>query len=248
MKLNLLPRDYSPARKKCAVSPFAGRLFSLPPGWRLPLRRWWERRGVRLAIWTTGGVFLGLQGLGWYIASQPGAEETGKAGKAGKSLAAANESLSRRIEGLAPPGVFVVVDTAANRVYLRRGREILREMVASCGSGSVLEDPAGKRRWVFDTPRGEFRVQSKLTRPSWVKPDWAYIEEGEPIPSDPRERVFPGMLGEYAVGIGRGYFIHGTLYSRLLGRNVSHGCVRLGDEDLRALVQATSLGSRVIIY
>ncbi len=56
------------------------------------------------------------------------------------------------------------------------------------------------------------------------------------------------MLGEYAVGIGRGYFIHGTLYSRLLGRNVSHGCVRLGDEDLRALVRATEIGTRVIIY
>ena len=39
------------------------------------------------------------------------------------------------------------------------------------------------------------------------------------------------MMGDYALGIGSGYFIHGTLYKRLLGRNVSHGCVRLGDED-----------------
>ena len=56
------------------------------------------------------------------------------------------------------------------------------------------------------------------------------------------------MMGDYALGLGRGYFIHGTMYKRLLGRNVSHGCVRLGDEDLKLLYTSIPIGTRVIIY
>jgi len=44
--------------------------------------------------------------------------------------------------------------------------------------------------------------------------------------------VEAGVLGDYALGFGQGYFIHGTLYTRLLGRNVTHGCIRVADKDL----------------
>ncbi len=91
-------------------------------------------------------------------------------------------------------------------------------------------------------------MQSKVNNPVWIKPDWAFIEEGEPIPPKSRQRAEPNMMGDYALGIGRGYFIHGTLYKRLLGRNVSHGCVRLGDEDLEFLFKTATLGTKVIIY
>jgi hypothetical protein len=73
-------------------------------------------------------------------------------------------------------------------------------------------------------------VLSKLANPVWRKPDWAFVEEGEPIPKDPGDRLEYGSLGEYALYFGNGYMIHGTLYERLLGRPVSHGCVRLGRE------------------
>jgi L,D-transpeptidase YbiS len=56
------------------------------------------------------------------------------------------------------------------------------------------------------------------------------------------------MLGDYALGFGDGYFIHGTLYTRLLGKNITHGCVRVGDQDLKILYQAATLGTRVLIF
>lgn len=168
--------------------------------------------------------------------------------KSAAALQADNEQLRRKIKGLAPDGLFVVVDTAGNRVYLRRGEETLREMIASCGSGNVLEDPVGDRTWVFDTPRGDFRILRKITKPVWTKPDWAFLEVGEPIPKRSSERSMPGMMGDYALGIGDGYYIHGTLYTRLLGRNVSHGCVRLGDKDLEELYRRADIGTRVLIY
>ena len=84
--------------------------------------------------------------------------------------------------------------------------------------------------------------------PVWNKPDWAFIEEGQPIPRDAAERVDTYSLGDYALYLGDGYLIHGTLYQRLLGRSVTHGCVRLGDEDLEAVWKAAGVGTRVYIF
>jgi L,D-transpeptidase YbiS len=91
-------------------------------------------------------------------------------------------------------------------------------------------------------------VISILKNPIWRKPDWAFIEEGEPIPTNINDRFEPGMLGEYGLYFGDGFLIHGTLYERLLGRNVTHGCIRLGKKDLRELVQATRLGTQIYIF
>jgi lipoprotein-anchoring transpeptidase ErfK/SrfK len=165
-----------------------------------------------------------------------------------EQLQAANERLTKKIIGRRPKEPYLVIDTGNNRVTLRQGDEIIRDMLASCGSGNVLEDTASGRRWVFDTPRGEHRIKSKVTKPLWIKPDWAFLEEGKPIPTNSAQRAEPGAMGDYALGIGNGYFIHGTLYKRMLGRNVSHGCVRLGDEDLALLYQKVPIGTRVFIF
>jgi L,D-transpeptidase YbiS len=161
---------------------------------------------------------------------------------------AANATLKKKFEKLGPKGVYIVIDTGANRFYLKKGAEIVRQGLVSTGSGDILPDPSGKRQWVFDTPRGEYAVTSKVENPYWVKPDWAFIEEGEPIPKNKDDRVVGGELGDYALGFGNGYFLHGTLYTRLLGRNVTHGCVRIGDEDLKLLFKSASIGTKIYIY
>jgi L,D-transpeptidase ErfK/SrfK len=159
------------------------------------------------------------------------------------------QQLEKKMSGLLPKGLYIVIDTARNRLTLKNGGQVVRTAVVSCGSGVVLEEPGGKKRsWVFDTPRGEFAVKSKITNPYWVKPDWAFIEEGEKIPKALDERIEAGTLGDYALGFGQGYFIHGTLYTRLLGRNVTHGCVRVGDEDLKEVFKAVSIGTKIYIY
>jgi lipoprotein-anchoring transpeptidase ErfK/SrfK len=159
------------------------------------------------------------------------------------------QQLERRLAALSPKGLYIVIDTAENRLWLKKGDQVLRTAVVSCGSGVVLEEPGGKKRsWVFDTPRGEFTVKTKITNPYWVKPDWAFIEEGEKIPKSLEDRIEAGTLGDYALGFGEGYFIHGTLYTRLLGRTVTHGCVRVGDEDLKYLYQNVPIGAKIFIY
>jgi L,D-transpeptidase YbiS len=164
-------------------------------------------------------------------------------------LRAQNAALKRRLAAHAPAGTYIVVDTARNRLYVKRRDAVLLDAVVSTGSGTILDHPdQPERRWVFDTPRGAFAVESKLVNPAWVKPDWAFVEEGRAIPTNLAERVETGILGEYAFGFGNGYFIHGTLYTRLLGRNVTHGCIRLNDDDLRTVNRLADIGTPLIIF
>lgn len=148
-----------------------------------------------------------------------------------------------------PWGAYIVVDRGNNRIFLRKGDSLLLEGVISTGSGAILQETTGqKRQWVFDTPSGRFTILAERSDPVWTKPDWAFLEEGKPIPIRLSERREYGSLGEYALDLGDGYMIHGTLYERLLGRSVTHGCVRVGREDLRTLVRHTGPGSQVFIY
>jgi len=147
-----------------------------------------------------------------------------------------------------PRGTWIVIDQTHNRLRLMRGHDVALEAPCSAGSGMVLKDGSGGRVWTFDTPRGSFRVLAKLANPVWRKPDWAFVEDGEPIPKNPADRLEYGSLGEYALYFGNGYMIHGTLYERLLGRPVSHGCIRLGREPLREVYRVAPLGTPVFIY
>lgn len=158
-------------------------------------------------------------------------------------------SLSKQLTQLMPGQPYIVVDTARNHLYIKRRDQVMLDALASTGSGTILDKPGeAKGQWIFDTPRGEFSVQSKLVNPVWVKPDWAFVEEGLAIPKSAADRVESGVLGEYALGFGRGYFIHGTLYPRLLGKNVTHGCIRLNDDDLKSVYQLARVGTPIIIF
>lgn len=158
-------------------------------------------------------------------------------------------ALKQQLAFYAPAGPYIVVDTARNRLYVKQREEVLLDAVASTGSGTMLDHPdQPEQRWIFDTPHGAFAVQSKLVNPAWVKPDWAFLEEGRAIPANAAERVETGILGEYAFGFGNGYFIHGTLYTRLLGKNVTHGCIRLNDDDLRTVNRLADIGTPLIIF
>ena len=164
-------------------------------------------------------------------------------------LQARYRALSRQLTQLMPGQPYIVVDTARNHLYIKRRDQVMLDALASTGSGTILDKPGEtKGQWIFDTPRGEFAVQTKLVNPVWVKPDWAFVEEGLAIPKSAADRIEPGVLGEYALGFGKGYFIHGTLYPRLLGKNVTHGCIRLNDDDLKSVYRLARVGTPIMIF
>jgi L,D-transpeptidase YbiS len=152
------------------------------------------------------------------------------------------------LDRLRPRGVYLVVDSYRNRLRLYEDGQLKHEAVCSTGTGTVLRDPRNGREWIFDTPIGERVIERKVKNPVWAKPDWAFIEEGYLPPTDPEERFDPFSLGDYALYLGNGYIIHGTLFQTLLGRRVTHGCIRLGDADLELIYRNVRIGSRVYLY
>lgn len=152
------------------------------------------------------------------------------------------------LEALQPKAPYIVIDSHSNKLSYRTVDSVFFKATCSTGSGGVLVDSSTKRQWVFNTPKGAFKVERKIENPWWRKPDWAFIEEGEAIPKDESDRMDAEVLGDFALGFGDGYFIHGTLYTRLLGISVTHGCVRLGDEDLKSLFKVVPVGTPIYIF
>ena len=156
--------------------------------------------------------------------------------------------LRSKLQSSLPRTAYLVVNTSDNRFELYGRGGLVQEGVCSTGSYVLLRG-GNDQEWMFQTPRGMFRILEKRVNPVWSKPDWAFVEEGLPVPPPgARERYERGVLGKYALAIGNGYLIHGTLYQRMLGQPVTHGCIRLGDEDLEAVYRELSLGARVFIY
>ncbi len=156
--------------------------------------------------------------------------------------------LQRKIDKLIPGSVYLIINTSDNTFSLYRKKELIREGICSTGSYVRLETE-DEKNWVFETPKGVFTIKGKTTDPVWRKPDWAFVEEGLPIPpaGDPSRYEY-GVLGDYALALGDGYLIHGTLYKRFLGLPVTHGCVRMGDDDLEAVYKTMPVGAKVFIY
>lgn len=62
------------------------------------------------------------------------------------------------------------------------------------------------------------------------------------------QRKYDKVLGTHRLNLGDGYALHGTQQVSQLGRSVSHGCVRLKNEDIAHLYEIANVGDEVIIY
>ncbi len=173
-------------------------------------------------------------------------------------------------------GYYLLIDTYQNRFHLRinigNGRDILVRS-GYCGTGKGWTSNDDGQAWNFTTPRGLSYVLEKSENPYWHRPDW-YWQEMNITPPEPdefivipdtlpweeqiiyyhdsltvTERVFvkkvPGALGSYKIDLGGGILIH---YGVGRGRNISHGCIRMGSSDLEALYRSLPVGAPVIIY
>jgi L,D-transpeptidase YbiS len=158
------------------------------------------------------------------------------------------EALKNKIDALKPNEPYLIINTTKNTFVLRTRKKIIRENICSTGSYTLL-DAGENQQWIFKTPKGQFRILGKVADPVWNKPDWAFVEEGLPVPpKNHPDRYEYGTLGDYALALGQGYLIHGTLYQRFLGLPVTHGCIRLGDEDLKIVYKNLDIGSKVFIF
>ncbi len=100
------------------------------------------------------------------------------------------------------------------------------------GNDVVRVLPDGRRNVLQATDGREIVVDGKLLEP----------------PLGTTQRRYKGVLGTYRLNMGDGYAIHGTNQPDSVGRAVSHGCVRLLNEDIAKLYAMVEVGTPVYIY
>ncbi len=61
-------------------------------------------------------------------------------------------------------------------------------------------------------------------------------------------RRYMGVMGTRRLELGDGYGIHGTDHPESIGQSVSHGCVRMRNEDIEKLYPMVAVGTPVYIY
>ena len=222
----------------------------------IPYQKIWLYSRLPLFILLTILLFLYLVPVlqEWTVHTRkyPGVElsqaETKEIEKYAASTRKTVQALEKKLASQTPRSPYLVINTSQNDFYLYNNHKLVRKGKCSTGSYILMED-GNQQKWMFETPKGKFRIQGKTTSPVWKKPDWAFIESGLPVPAPnhPSRYEF-GVLGDYSLSLGSGYLIHGTIYKRFLGLPVTHGCIRLNDDDLETVYRTMPAGSRVYIY
>ena len=98
---------------------------------------------------------------------------------------------------------------------------------------------------------GLYVTGNNVVSDGWPLPEGELIVRGGAViipPVGTRQRQFPDVLGTHRLNLGDGYALHGTQNVRQLGQSVSHGCVRLHNNDISQLYAMASVGDEVIIY
>lgn len=97
----------------------------------------------------------------------------------------------------------------------------------------------GQEGW--ETPTGSFNVIEMERNPIWEHPI-----TGEEVPSGPDNPLGSRWIGFWA---DNRYYVgfHGTNQEDSIGHAVSHGCVRLRDQDIQKLYELVSIGTEVTV-
>ena len=138
----------------------------------------------------------------------------------------------------APPDWHYVEESRKRGLGLAR---LATGQALSAADGSLIQVegidvvqvlPDGRRSVLQATDGREIVVDGKLLVP----------------PLGTTQRRYPGVLGTHRLNMGDGYAIHGTNQPQTVGRAVSHGCVRLRNEDIAKLYAMVPVGTPVYIY
>jgi lipoprotein-anchoring transpeptidase ErfK/SrfK len=84
-------------------------------------------------------------------------------------------ALEKRTASLAPnDNPYLVVSIEERRVWYLDGQDTLFTAPVAVGSGATLVIGGKTKR--FQTPRGKMAITHKQRDPTWVPPDWHYVE------------------------------------------------------------------------
>lgn len=137
--------------------------------------------------------------------------------------------LESKSETVAKTNSRVVVSLSERRVQVYQGNQLLDSYAIA----------VAKPGW--ETPTGTFQVLEMEPNPTWVHPITGIAVP--PGGDNPLGAAWIGFLSNKAGEIG----FHGTNQEELIGEAVSHGCLRMRNEDVKALYSHIATGTPVLI-
>ena len=175
---------------------------------------------------------------------------------AARALELAREGLSRRGAPATLPDRLLVVDAERqNAVLIEGGRAVAAWPVSTARAG------IGGQSGSFRTPPGWHRIKARIGE--GAEPGTVFVSReptGEVWRGDTRDDdlILTRILtldgiedgvnrGEGCDTLSRYIYLHGTNHETLIGRPVSHGCVRLSNDDVRELFTRLREGDYVLI-
>jgi lipoprotein-anchoring transpeptidase ErfK/SrfK len=138
-------------------------------------------------------------------------QTTDSSARTGASATAAQSSSNIRVE----------VDLAARKLYLYEGGKRVETHPVAVGSPQ------------WPTQTGEWTIKQVVFNPEWIPPDETWAEERQPRkPGDPKN-----PLGRAQLVYDPPRTIHGTDQPSSIGKNVSHGSIRMNNAEIVALAK-----------
>ncbi|HEY9621362.1 MAG TPA: L,D-transpeptidase [Crinalium sp.] len=187
-----------------------------------------KQRGTLIGI----GLLAGLAGFLLPIGLLAFAPLPGVSSKAllGINSEPASESPASQQSPTAPTAIRLQVSLHRRQVDLYRGDHKLKSYPIAIG----------QQGW--ETPIGTFQVRQKFLNPRWIHP----LTNQTIAPDDPTN-----PLGGYWIGFwtdGRNWVgFHGTPDAASVGNPVSHGCLRMYDQDIAELFPLVRMGTVVTV-
>ncbi|WP_456393663.1 L,D-transpeptidase [Persephonella sp.] len=131
-------------------------------------------------------------------------------------------------------------------IYINLSEKRLYYPVSYEGDVYVITFPVGIGTDNSKSPVGEFRITQKKRNPEWVVPKSIREEDPSLPPVVPPGPDNP--LGVRAMRLGHTeYLLHGTSKRFGIGMEVSHGCIRMYNRDVKRLFDVVEKGTKVII-
>lgn len=134
--------------------------------------------------------------------------------------------------------MMTVAEAAAEDAGRRIVVSIPDHKLALIENGTVVRMyPVAVGAPVSPSPTGDFTIITRVPNPTYYKP-------GHVIPAG---KANP--LGTRWIGLSlQGYGIHGTNVPRSIGKNASHGCIRMRNQDVEDLFELVHTGDAVELH
>jgi lipoprotein-anchoring transpeptidase ErfK/SrfK len=155
---------------------------------------------------------------------KPAADPTDKSALSDEITAGKTEQASFQA---AQPGIKITVNVPAFQLCLWQNGKLVK----------TYEIGVGRKDFPIDISNR--KIRQVIFNPEWVPPDSSWVNRDPKV--TPGEHIMAGdsrnPLGKIKIPLGNGYLIHQAEKSADIGHLVSHGCIRMQQDDLIDLAQ-----------